>query len=276
MTAPKNATTAMGGTRTYTWRGESFFSVTTILGGGIPKPALTYWAANETADFALDNLGQLHQLVEKGERDAAYDMLKRAPWRKRDKAAELGTSVHDAVEAYILGKPTPAWGPLVKPRMDAFAAFLEEYRPTYELSEASIYNREERYAGTLDAIATFPTLGDRRLLLDVKTGGKTVYAESAVQLSAYRAAEFIGAPDGSEQPMPAVDGCAVLHIPDEAVYEKGYELVEVLADAEIFKTFIFSREIYRWQSVTSKTVVLGPPALDQQLAFGNRPAGVAA
>lgn len=273
MTSPKNATTDSRGSRTYKWREESFFSVTTILSGGIPKPALIHWAANEVAGYVCDNLAEVGPLIT-ADRDAAYDLLKRAPWRKRDKAAALGSDVHAAVEAYALGQPFPTWGPLVKPRMDAFVRFLEEYEPVYELTEASVFNRRERYAGTLDAICTFPTLGGRRLLIDVKSGGRAIYPEAAVQLSAYRHAEFVGAPDGSEQPMPEVDGAAVLHIPDEGIYEKGYELVEVVADAEVFKTFIFAREIYRWQNVTSKSVVLGRPS-EPQIPFGTTPSGVA-
>lgn len=271
MTSPKNATTT-GGSRYYDWRGQRFFSVTTILSGGIPKPALIHWAANEVAGYVCDNHAEVAPLIE-SDRDAAYDLLKRAPWRKRDKAAALGSDVHAAVEAHALGRPMPPWGPLVKPRMDAFVRFLDEYQPVYELAEASVFSRTEMYAGTLDAIVTLPTLGGRRILLDVKTGGKAVYPESAVQLAAYRYAEFVGLADGSEAPMPEVDGCAVLHIPDEAVYEKGYDLVEVQADREIFKTFVFAREIYRWQNVTSKTVILG--SVDSQaVPFGMLPLDV--
>jgi hypothetical protein len=253
MTSPKQATTRGDGTRTYTWRNERFFSVTTIIGGGIPKPVLVNWAKKFTAEYAVNHIDALNTLVA-DDRDGAVDWLKGAAYRDRDRAAELGTDVHNAVEAYALGKPYPTWGPLVKPRMDAFVRFLDQYEPVYELTEASIFNRAERYAGTLDAIATFPTLGDRRFLFDVKTGGKAVYPEAAVQLAAYRYAEFVGAPDGSEQPLPEVDACAVLHIPDGG----GFEFVEVIADREIFQAFLFAREVYRWATVTSKSVILGP------------------
>lgn len=54
---PKNATEGKGGKRTYSWRNERFFSVTTIIGGALPKPALIYWSANEVAEYAVREVG---------------------------------------------------------------------------------------------------------------------------------------------------------------------------------------------------------------------------
>jgi hypothetical protein len=96
-------------------------------------------------------------------------------------------------------------------------------------------------------------MGDRRYLLDMKTG-KGVYPEVALQLAAYRNAEFIGLADGSEAEMPDVDACAVLHLPEAG----GYELVDVRADADVFRTFLYVREVFRWQNEASKSVILGP------------------
>src|SRR5262249_28914527 len=97
------------------------------------------------------------------------------------------------------------------------------------------------------------TIAGRKLLLDTKTG-KGVYPEVALQLAAYRYAEFIGLPDGSEAKMPTVDGCAVVHLPEAG----GYQLLEVRADPEGFTGFLYVRECFRFQEEMSKTVVLGP------------------
>jgi hypothetical protein len=91
------------------------------------------------------------------------------------------------------------------------------------------------------------------VLIDYKTG-KGVYPDVALQLSSYRYAEFIGAPDGSEIPMPEVEACVVLHIPEQGEYE----LVEVEAGPEIFQAFLFVREVFRFMEETSKRVLLGP------------------
>jgi hypothetical protein len=259
VTEPKHATTSPSGSRIYTWRDERFHSVTTIIGGGIPKPVLVNWAKKFTAEYAVDNykrLGALLQPDDAGDvdRQGAIDWLKNASFRDRDRKAEMGTYLHAATEAYILGKPFPAWPPIVKPRMQAFEQYLAAYEPTYEMTEQSVFSRAERYAGTLDAILTVgrgPHKG-RRFIADMKSG-KGVYPEVALQLAAYRYAEFIGLPDGSEAPMVPVDGAVALHLPEVG----GFDLIDVQADEEIFRMFKYVREVYRWTSVMAKSVLQG-------------------
>jgi hypothetical protein len=246
VSAPKQARSA-GGKRFYSWHNERYWSVTTIINGGLAKPVLVNWAKKFTAEYAVDNYKALGEVL-KVDREGAVDWLKNASFRDRDKKADVGTSVHAACEAFELGKPMPPWPVAIKPHMEHFAAFLEEYQPKIQMAEASVYNRTEKYAGTLDAIADF---GGRLLLFDVKTG-KGVYPEVGLQLAAYRFAEFIGLPDGSERAMPKVDGCAALHLTDE-----GYDFIEVRADEDLFRSFLYVREVFRFLSETSKHV-LGP------------------
>lgn len=251
MAGPRNATTAATGKRFYTWRSEPYWSVTTIIGGAIPKPALIHWSANEVASFVCDNPDTVLELV-RNDRDAAYDMLKRAPWRKKEKAADLGTLIHAWIEAHRLGKPMPVCPEEVQPYLDSFERFIADFQPVYEATEASVYSRSQQYAGTLDAIVTLQLPLEetqRRFILDAKSG-KGVYPEVALQLAAYRYADFIGAPDGSEQPMPTVDGALALHLSPA-----GYRLIEVQADEQVFRAFLYAREVYRWCSETSKTVL---------------------
>ena len=248
MTSPRSAHSD-GSKRFYTWRNERYWSVTTIL-QAVPKYALVPWTAKSVAEYACDNIEVVKTLVEAGDRDAAIDMLKRAGDRFRDKKAELGSSVHLAAEAYALGKPQPPWPLEIRAHMEQFAAFLDEYRPEILMTEASVYNRTERYAGTLDMIARFAN-PKRKLIVDVKTG-KNVYPEVALQLAMYRYAEFIGLPDGSQRAMPAVDGAAVLHLGAE-----GYDLREVDADDNIWRSALYVREVFRFQNETAKHV-LGP------------------
>jgi hypothetical protein len=135
--------------------------------------------------------------------------------------------------------------------MAGFDRFLNTYEPTFEvgMAEASVFNRAQRYAGTLDALGS---IDGRRLLFDWKSG-KSVYPEVALQLAAYRHAEFIGMPDGSEFPMPAVDGAVVLHLPPDG----NAVLQEVDCGDEVFTMFQFVREVYRWSQVVSKNVLMG-------------------
>lgn len=289
MSAPKNARRTSTG-RLYEWRApdlpmdqepERFWSVTTIIKGGLPSPALTAWGMRAVAEFAVANYRQLAAMVGSSYRfernedgrivgilddpDAvvsAIDWLKGSPYRERDRKADAGTAIHEHAEAYALGKPMPAPAPEIADQVAAFHRFLEAYRPEpvkhpdggFWMAEASVFNRTEAYAGTLDAIMDIPGRG--RCLIDYKSA-KGVYAETALQLAAYRFAEFIGLPDGTEWPMPKVDGCAVLHLHPNAGPE-GYALIPMVADEQVFTAFKYAREVFRWAEETSKGVVGKP------------------
>jgi hypothetical protein len=251
VTSPRNAS-SRGGKRFYSWRDESFWSVTTIISGGLPKPALINWAKKFTAEFAVSNFEALTALVE-SDPDGAVDWLKGAAYRERDRKADLGTYLHAAMEAHSLGKPFPEWPAQVRPRMEAFLRFCEQHDPKYIATEASVYNRTQRYAGTLDAIVE---LGGRRYVLDMKSS-KDIYPDVALQLAAYRHAEFIGLPDGSEAPMHDTDGAVALHLADGEDGAGEWKLLEVDAGEDVFRFFLYVREVFRWQEERAKTVLLG-------------------
>ena len=237
---PANSKTDRGGAREYVWppTGEKFVSVTTAI-GVIDKPALRSWVGRMVAQYAVDNLSQIQAIADK-DPEGAVDLLKGAPWRRRDKAANIGSSVHAAVEALIKGQPMPPWPDEVAPFMTQFMAFVAAFQPQFEASEATVYSREHGYAGTLDSIASIAVaLIGGRYLLDVKTGSG-VYPEAALQMSAYARAEFIGLPDGSEAPVPAIDAAAVLHLRPDS-----FELIPVRIDAEIFATFLNALELFK-------------------------------
>jgi hypothetical protein len=257
--SPRNATES-GSKRLYAWRGEKFWSVTTIIGGGLPKPALLPWGIKSVAEAAVQKRRTLMAMTSECERDgkctpadwcsscdAAVRWLKSAPYQQRDKAADMGTKIHEAAEAYKLGKPMPPWPEDIAPTMAQFERWLLAFGPTFEQTEASVYHRAQRYAGTLDSIVT---LSDgRRVLIDYKTG-KAVYPEVGLQLAAYRHAEFIGLPDGNEAPVPEVDGAAVLHLRPDS-----WQFIDVRADDEVFTAFLYCRETFRFMEETSKTVI---------------------
>ena len=247
MSGPRNATTTNRG-RTYLWRDETFDSVTTILSGGIPKPALTNWAAKSVAEYVAANLDEVRAIASKNTA-AAIDLMKGSPWRQRDAAALQGSAIHAWAEAHVLGQDPPAPPKAHKPYLDGFLRFLDEWQPAYEMSEATVYSRQYGYAGTLDAIAT---LDGARTLIDYKTG-KGVYGEVALQLAAYRFAEFVGMPNGDEVPMTPVDGAAVLHLTPD-----GYVLIPVTADEVAFRFFLYAQQVRIFGESVSREV-LGAP-----------------
>lgn len=265
MTSPRNATLTRGNQRLYSWRNESYWSVTTIIGGGIPKPALLPWGIKSTAEGIVKQRGVLAEMLKGcetpdacaigdfcGPCDQTIRWAKSLPYSQRDRAADVGTQVHEWCEAHRLGKPMPKVPAAVQPFLAAFELFLHDFEPDYFQVEASVYNRTQHYAGTLDAILRLKLpLAEQfgQYLLDIKTG-KGVYPEVGLQLAAYRNAEFIGAPDGSEQNMPPTDGGLVLHLVPGA-----YRLVNVRCDDDVFRAFLYAREIFRFVSETSKTIL---------------------
>ena len=299
MSSPALAHLDDAGDRFYIWKDESFWSVTTLIGGGVPKYGLAPWYAKMVAEgvyadleargpqarshaalrrwsragreelVSRQALGELKTVkaAKLSSRDLALRYLKGEPDRVRDAAASLGSAVHDSAEQLVLslaretgeawsqGGDLPEWPEELAPHMRSFVGFLEEWHPQYLATEASVFNRAQGYAGTLDAIlvVNLPGVGRWALLVDYKSG-KAIYPEVALQLAAYRRGEFVGLPDGTtEVELPPVDECAVLH-----VTPKGCTLRPVRTDQAVFDAFLHACQVYRWTKELSRTVLRDP------------------
>lgn len=235
MTNPRNATTTTQG-RTYKWADETFTSVTTILGGGVPKPALKPWGEKLVATTAVKKRAIWKDMTD----DEAIDWLKRAPFRETDRAAAQGTDVHAWAEAHLLGTGVTVEKAPEAQRgyLESFLRFIGEMRPRWEMSEATVYNREYGYAGTLDALLYVPLMGDGLGLVDFKTTKSGIFPETALQLAAYKAAEFVGLPDGTEVPMPEVDWAAALWLTPTQ-----YQLIPIDAGPIAFEYFLHAQAV---------------------------------
>jgi len=224
--------------RTYQWDNRNYFSVTTIL-GCLNKPALPGWAARSVAEYVIKNFATVAELADRDPK-AAVDLMKGAPWRQREAAADLGTAVHHAVEQLQAGLPGDYPGvedPSVIPYIASFEDWYDHYKPQVLVSEGTVFNREYDYAGTLDLIAR---IDGHNWLIDVKSG-KGVYPEYALQVAAYARGEFIGHADGSEEPLPIIDRGAILHLKRD-----GYAFIPVNIGKEVFDSFLYCREMFRW------------------------------
>lgn len=193
------------GTRIYEHNGEVFPSVTTIL-GNIDKPALIYWAAKQVAEFAYDNRPAWETL----DRDAAVDLLKRSPYRSTNKAANLGSLIHEIAEARANGTQHPPVPPAATGKVAAFDQWVDDWQPTIIATELEVYNRAVGYAGTGDL---WCNIDGTPTIVDIKTG-KGVYPEVTLQTTAYANAEFtlIG---GEEHEPPDAHLGFVLHLTDD-------------------------------------------------------------
>ncbi|MBI5732863.1 hypothetical protein HY967_02820 [Candidatus Jorgensenbacteria bacterium] len=105
--------------------------------------------------------------------------------RVKKQSATEGTLIHETVEGILLGKK-PAIPSLIEPSIKAFMEFVlqKNIQVDPEYIEKRLVNYEERYAGTLDAVA----LIDGKLgILDIKTS-QEIYRDYNLQTAAYIAA----------------------------------------------------------------------------------------
>lgn len=260
--------------------GDRLRSVTTILSGGVPKPALMFWSAATCTDCAIENLPALvaasrfpDQLAE------LRSWILRAHTRKKDERAEVGSLVHQVIESRLLGTELPQvirigeteWavdGPELAPFLEHFLRFEREWRPRWTASEMVVANPEHGYAGTLDyTIGADGLIGQALrdlgydvdpggdLMGDTKTGGDWnkvtsaghvhgVYPEAGLQMSAYRKATVAWLRDGSRVPMPPTAQVGVvLHLRPE-----GYRLYPVRCGDLEYRYFRHAQMVDEWSS----------------------------
>jgi hypothetical protein len=215
----------------YKLDGKPVSGVTTLLGKGIPKPQLTYWAARTVAEYVADNPDAMNDLRAMG-REPMIAALKATPWAARNKAGARGTDVHALAEAIIHGQEVEVPAHLMG-YVNGYVTFIDDWKIEPILTERVVGSREWQYAGTFDAIVRIGAgpLHGQVMLLDWKTS-TNVYGETACQLAAYANAEFYLDDDGNEVQMPPVDGLGVVHVQDGVT-----ELYEVAAPGKAWEQF---------------------------------------
>lgn len=255
---------------------ERLRSVTTILNQGSPKEALIHWAGRLVAETAMEHLPQLVRASRNpATAKEMTDWLKRAHTRKKDERGDLGTAVHNLIEAKVLGTPIPArvaGDPEMAPYVRHFEQFVTDWQIAFTASEMVVADYEHKFAGTLDYLLQSPLLAaalgcpaDMDITGDTKTGGELdaltydgnvhgVYPEAGVQMSAYRKARYGWLRDGTRVEMPPRHSVGVvLHLRPE-----GYRLYPVACGDDVFEAFTFIRRVAEFQTGRAKTVV-GPP-----------------
>lgn len=211
----------------YRLDGKPCPGVTGLLSGGIPKPALTYWAARTVAEYVADHDAEVEQLRGMG-RASMVAALKEVPWTQRDEAAAKGTEVHALADRLAHGEEVEVPDHIAG-HVDGYVRFLDLWQPRTILTEFRCASRQWWYAGTGDLLAEIDGVV---FCLDVKAS-RGVYGETASQTAAYSRSEFFMAEDGTEQPMPPVERLAVLH-----VREDGTDLLPVADPEAAWKTFL--------------------------------------
>lgn len=256
------------------------WSVTTII-GCLDKAAIPYWAAEQTALAAVRSARTLPERIEEEGVESVVKWLRDARFRRpKDErsATELGTAVHDACERYALTGSRPDVDAEVEPFLDQFDRWCQEFQPSYQAAEVTVFSPTYGYAGTCDA---FVTIDGVRFIADYKTSRKSFdakgnptgpYPEVALQLAAYRYADMaaVWRPRRMEKfrrryyllsqaerdlavPVPEVDTGLVIHItPDHC------DAYPVQCGPDIHRAFLFVLEAARWQFDLSKNVIGAP------------------
>lgn len=227
--------------------------VTTILGDGVPKPALINWAANTTAEYAVDNWDHLSTLTP----SQRLKELQKARFADRDAAARRGTEVHGLAERLIRGDEVEVPDELAG-HVEAYVDFLDRFQISAVLVEFVVVSHSYGWAGTCDLVADFPTLG-KRLLCDIKTSRSGVWGETAWQLAGYRYADAYLDEHGPEQPMIEVDGCAVIHVRGD-----GCDLYPMTVGPQQLREFRYIQQVSRACEHSREYVgdAIIPPALE--------------
>ena len=215
----------------YYLNGDKVPGATTVLSNGYPK-RLEKWAAEQSTDYAVDNWDELAELKLSERRK----LIAGARFADRDQAARRGTEVHTLAQKLAAGGDVPIPDELLG-HVDAYLAFEKDWQPREILVEAPVANITARYCGTIDAIAD---LADgHRWLLDLKTTRSGIFREAALQLAAYRYAEWYLDPDGTPKPMLEVDRCGAVWLKAD----RTYELVPVDATPATFRVFLYAKQI---------------------------------
>lgn len=273
---------------------ERLWSVTTIIGASSNKEALINWAAKETARAAVGGMRSLQAIIADDGPDAAIDWLKGARFRARRgerTALQLGTAIHQACEDYALTGARPDVDQEIAPYLDRFEEWCQRFQPVYEAAEMTVYHPTQGYAGTLDAIMR---VDGQRVMGDYKTSRddrdekgklKSPWPDVALQLAAYRYAEFAGPwrarrfeyyrrryyllgvderADAVE--IPEVDGGLCIYITPQRC-----EAYTVRCDEQVFEAFLDAVDRADWALSFSRQV-LRPPidATTQEVAGADR------
>lgn len=213
----------------------------------LDKPPLNQWKIRQVAEFAVDN----HDSWSGLDRDAALDVLKRAPFRRSNTGAAVGTSAHAVVEELAAGRDverTDSNGWV----LDAWQGFTDEFEVKVCESEAVAWNPNIGYAGRMDLLVEFTGLSqsvrDRydwpdpaRVVVDAKSTRSGIWPETTLQCCAYAMSPTLLREDGTEEQMPEIHGTAALWL-----RPSGWALQPLRFDMEVWTAVRALAALHRW------------------------------
>jgi hypothetical protein len=205
--------------------------VTTLIGAGVPKPALLKWAPKRVAEYVADNLDE-HPAWQLMGREELVKTLKETPWRERDAAGNKGSEVHRLAEALTKGEQVEV-PDYIAGHVNSCVRFLDDWQVRPVVTEAVVASRRWGYCGSFDGVADVKD--GRRVIYDWKTAKSGIYGETALQLAAYAHAEVYLDADDVEQPVSSLGIEAGLGV---WIRADGYTVYEMDISERTFKDYL--------------------------------------
>ncbi len=129
------------------------------------------------------------------------------PEKVKEQAGDIGTLIHDMIEAHIVNEKFDTSGSPqdeIDKAENGFLAFLDwesKYKPQYLGLEIEVISEQYMYGGKMDILMN---LDGKLVQVDLKSS-KGVYAEMIIQIAAYRQAY-------EEQEDAKIDECHILKL----------------------------------------------------------------
>ena len=249
---PRNASTnKASGLRTYRWKGVDYPSVTSIRAMAGYPIALHEWSIKQITARVVDEYPKIGRMLKDPAPEAVAatrSWLRAAAIEARDKAASLGTRVHDAAARNV---PISEVSEDVKPYYRQYLDWKAVSGVELLFVERQIWNLRYGFAGTFDLMARFR---DGSIwIVDIKTGNG-IYTDHALQCVAYALGEFIGEDDvvdaEATELLRHVSGIAILHLGPAK-----WEWVQVVVTEELWHAFrgllVFARFVHAHPRIKS-------------------------
>jgi len=203
--------------------------VTTILGMQ-PKPGLIKWAAETTADYAVDHWHELSELTF----SECRKRLLAARFEHVDPLARRGTEVHKLAAEIVVGRPVAVPDEL-RGHVEHYRRWLSDFSVEPIAVELVVANRRVGYCGSADLVAHVKGWGVT--LLDIKTSASgSIWPEAALQACGYSRAEVYAFPgewdDEHELSGLGIERCGALSLRSD-----GYDLRPLETGQEVWDYF---------------------------------------
>jgi len=224
----------------YTIQGKLVPRVTTIL-QAIPKPALVYWYEKQgrlkMQSLILDLIARRVKVTP--EKIEEFSKVKAAEEAKA-RAAQTGQDLHTAIQEYLQHDTMPEKRSPIVPAFKLWLKWWQSRKLQALDIEKTVYDLENKYAGTLDCRAKFEK---KPVVLDWKSSN-AIYPEYFLQSVAYENA-------AAKLKMPTTAGY-IVRIPKDG---EGEVEVARRPDDITINDFLLVKQFWLfWRRLTGKPV----------------------